>query len=290
MQLTNRGTNKQKKGTGYRIRRQVHHRLVCARFHTPQPSDFPLHWIGSILYVCVWNHAVSKLPIITPNIDKILMKLCANDIGNTQHDAVGLPHWKQAWEGCSSVVREAVGSFYMCGQRLEPSYCPVTPAVCKTWRTPHARSAGSFLWCRSKEHQDMHGTPAERVIMRRYWVGGCNLSARRAQPPFQRTSRDAATTHPFQKPLESKRNSSCTATSDARPSHTPTRQGKYFLLVFSPSSGCGAASTSPGVAAFQGFTSGRSGEACVSWAPRCGTGCGRPAKAGQSSWMENHHQ
>lgn len=41
---------------------------------------------------------------------------------------------------------------------------------------------------------------------------------------------------------------------------------------------------------FKGFTSCRSGEACVSWEPQCGTGCGHPAKAAQSSWRENNGQ
>lgn len=41
---------------------------------------------------------------------------------------------------------------------------------------------------------------------------------------------------------------------------------------------------------FKGFTSCRSGEACVFWEPQCGTGCGHPAKAAQSSWRENNGQ
>lgn len=38
-----------------------------------------------------------------------------------------------------------------------------------------------------------------------------------------------------------------------------------------------------------GFTSDRSGEGCVFWAPRCDTGFGHPATAAQSSWSKNKH-
>lgn len=36
-----------------------------------------------------------------------------------------------------------------------------------------------------------------------------------------------------------------------------------------------------------GFTSDRSGEACVFWAPRCDIGFGHPARVARSSWRKN---
>lgn len=79
-----------------------------------------------------------------------------------------------------------------------------------------------------------------------------------------------------------------TATSDATPCHTSTFFCFVFLIwvwsiiiiIFSHHCCC----------FFKGFTSCRSGEACVSWEPQCGTGCGHPAKAAQSSWRENNGQ
>lgn len=66
------------------------------------------------------------------------------------------------------------------------------------------------------------------------------------------------------------------------PPHTKTRQMWRFLNL-----GCGAASLRR--SSRVGFTSDRSGEVCVFWAPRCDTGSGHPAKAAQSSWRKNKY-
>lgn len=79
------------------------------------------------------------------------------------------------------------------------------------------------------------------------------------------------------------------ATSDATPCHT----SKFFCFVFfnlGVEHHHNHLLLPPLLLFFKGFTSCRSGEACVSWEPQCGTGCGHPAKAAQSSWRENNGQ